>query len=112
MGAGIAQVVAASGRRVSLYDAAPGAVERGLQSIERSLMKLAEKFGLPLFTFIDTPGAFPGIGAEERGQSEAIGRNLYEMAGLETPIPYAQHLEKTVVPQIEDIVRVAKELVS
>src|SRR5713226_8231129 len=50
------------------------------------LMKLAEKFGLPLFTFVDTPGAFPGIGAEERGQSEAIGRNLYEMAGLETPI--------------------------
>jgi acetyl-CoA carboxylase carboxyl transferase subunit alpha len=50
------------------------------------LMKLAEKFELPLFTFIDTPGAFPGIGAEERGQSEAIGRNLYEMAGLRTPI--------------------------
>jgi acetyl-CoA carboxylase carboxyl transferase subunit alpha len=50
------------------------------------LMKLAAKFGLPLFTFVDTPGAFPGIGAEERGQSEAIGRNLYEMAGLRTPI--------------------------
>ena len=50
------------------------------------LMKLAEKFELPLFTFVDTPGAFPGIGAEERGQSEAIGRNLYEMAGLRTPI--------------------------
>ncbi|MEO8565555.1 MAG: carboxyl transferase domain-containing protein, partial [Betaproteobacteria bacterium] len=50
------------------------------------LMKLAEKFGLPLFTFVDTPGAFPGIGAEERGQSEAIGRNLYEMAGLRTPV--------------------------
>jgi acetyl-CoA carboxylase carboxyl transferase subunit alpha len=50
------------------------------------LMKLAEKFELPLFTFVDTPGAFPGIGAEERGQSEAIGRNLYEMAGLKTPI--------------------------
>jgi acetyl-CoA carboxylase carboxyl transferase subunit alpha len=50
------------------------------------LMKLAEKFALPLFTFIDTPGAFPGIGAEERGQSEAIGRNLYEMAGLRIPI--------------------------
>src|SRR5213075_1975907 len=50
------------------------------------LMKLAEKFGLPLFTFVDTPGAFPGIGAEERGQSEAIGRNLYEMAGLKTPV--------------------------
>jgi acetyl-CoA carboxylase carboxyl transferase subunit alpha len=49
-------------------------------------MKLAEKFGLPLFTFVDTPGAYPGIGAEERGQSEAIGRNLYEMAGLATPI--------------------------
>jgi acetyl-CoA carboxylase carboxyl transferase subunit alpha len=50
------------------------------------LMKLAEKFALPLFTFVDTPGAYPGIGAEERGQSEAIGRNLYEMAGLRIPI--------------------------
>jgi acetyl-CoA carboxylase carboxyl transferase subunit alpha len=50
------------------------------------LMRLAEKFGLPLFTFVDTPGAYPGIGAEERGQSEAIGRNLYEMAGLRVPI--------------------------
>ena len=50
------------------------------------LMKLAEKFGLPVFTFVDTPGAFPGIGAEERGQSEAIGRNLYEMAALRVPI--------------------------
>jgi len=50
------------------------------------LMKLAEKFGLPIFTFVDTPGAYPGIGAEERGQSEAIGRNLYEMAALRTPI--------------------------
>src|SRR5690349_16843789 len=50
------------------------------------LMKLAEKFGLPLFTFIDTPGAYPGIGAEERGQSEAIGRNLFELAGLKVPI--------------------------
>jgi acetyl-CoA carboxylase carboxyl transferase subunit alpha len=50
------------------------------------LMKLAEKFGLPLFTFVDTPGAYPGIGAEERGQSEAIGRNLFEMAGLRVPV--------------------------
>ena len=50
------------------------------------LMKLAEKFGLPLFTFVDTPGAYPGIGAEERNQSEAIGRNLYAMASLKTPI--------------------------
>src|SRR5512147_1576009 len=50
------------------------------------LMKLAEKFGMPVFTFIDTPGAYPGIGAEERGQSEAIGRNIYEMAQLEVPI--------------------------
>jgi acetyl-CoA carboxylase carboxyl transferase subunit alpha len=50
------------------------------------LMRLAEKFRLPLFTFVDTPGAYPGIGAEERGQSEAIGRNLYEMAGLRTPV--------------------------
>jgi len=50
------------------------------------LMKLAEKFGLPLFTFVDTPGAYPGIGAEQRGQSEAIGRSLYEMAGLRIPI--------------------------
>ncbi|MBI5343175.1 MAG: acetyl-CoA carboxylase carboxyltransferase subunit alpha [Deltaproteobacteria bacterium] len=50
------------------------------------VMKLAEKFRLPVITFIDTPGAFPGIGAEERGQSEAIARNLLEMARLETPI--------------------------
>ena len=50
------------------------------------LMQLAEKFELPLFTFIDTPGAYPGVGAEERGQSEAIGRNLYVMAELKTPI--------------------------
>ena len=50
------------------------------------LMKLAEKFGLPIFTFVDTPGAYPGIGAEERGQSEAIGRNIFEMAQLEVPI--------------------------
>ncbi|MBQ0942344.1 acetyl-CoA carboxylase carboxyltransferase subunit alpha [Ideonella sp. 4Y16] len=50
------------------------------------LMKLAEKFGLPVFTFVDTPGAYPGIGAEERGQSEAIGRNIFEMAQLEVPI--------------------------
>jgi len=50
------------------------------------LMKLAEKFALPVFTFIDTPGAYPGIGAEERGQSEAIGRNLFEMAKLRVPI--------------------------
>jgi acetyl-CoA carboxylase carboxyl transferase subunit alpha len=50
------------------------------------LMQLAEKFGVPLLTFIDTPGAYPGIGAEERGQSEAIGRNLFEMARLRTPI--------------------------
>jgi len=50
------------------------------------LMKLAEKFGLPVFSFVDTPGAYPGIGAEERGQSEAIGRNIFEMAQLEVPI--------------------------
>jgi acetyl-CoA carboxylase carboxyl transferase subunit alpha len=50
------------------------------------LMKLAEKFGIPLLTFIDTPGAYPGIGAEERGQSEAIGKNLYAMAGLRVPV--------------------------
>jgi len=50
------------------------------------LMRLAEKFSLPIFTFIDTPGAYPGIGAEERGQSEAIARNLYAMAELRTPI--------------------------
>lgn len=50
------------------------------------LMKLAEKFGLPVFTFVDTPGAYPGIDAEERGQSEAIGRNIYEMAQLRVPI--------------------------
>ena len=50
------------------------------------LMKLAEKFNLPVMTFIDTPGAYPGVGAEERGQSEAIGRNLYEMAKLRVPV--------------------------
>jgi acetyl-CoA carboxylase carboxyl transferase subunit alpha len=50
------------------------------------LMKLAEKFRMPVFTFIDTPGAYPGVGAEERGQSEAIGRSLYAMAELEVPI--------------------------
>ena len=50
------------------------------------LMKLAEKFRLPVITVIDTPGAFPGIGAEERGQSEAIARNLLEMAKLNTPL--------------------------
>ncbi len=50
------------------------------------LMKTAEKFKLPVFTFVDTPGAFPGIDAEERNQSEAIGRNIFEMAQLEVPI--------------------------
>jgi acetyl-CoA carboxylase carboxyl transferase subunit alpha len=50
------------------------------------LMRLAEKFGLPVITLIDTPGAYPGIGAEERGQSEAIARNLLEMSGLKVPI--------------------------
>src|SRR5450830_214672 len=50
------------------------------------LYRLAEKFGLPIITLIDTPGAYPGIGAEERGQSEAIARNLYVMAELKTPI--------------------------
>jgi acetyl-CoA carboxylase carboxyl transferase subunit alpha len=49
-------------------------------------MKLAEKFGLPVVTFIDTPGAYPGIGAEERGQAESIARNLLEMSRLKTPI--------------------------
>ena len=50
------------------------------------VMKMAERFGLPVLTFIDTPGAYPGIDAEERGQSEAIARNLFEMAQLKTPI--------------------------
>ena len=50
------------------------------------LMKLAERFRLPLFTFIDTPGAYPGVDAEERGQSEAIARNLFVLAELQTPI--------------------------
>ena len=57
----------------------------GYRKAER-LMKLAEKFQIPVFTFVDTPGAYPGIDAEERGQSEAIGRNLYVMAELKTPI--------------------------
>ena len=70
--------------------------ERGLRNFGMSrpegyrkalrLMKLAEKFGLPVFTFVDPPGADPGVGAEERGQSEAIGRNIFEMAQLEVPI--------------------------
>jgi len=50
------------------------------------LMHLAERFNLPIITFIDTPGAYPGVGAEERGQSEAIARNLFEMSKLKTPI--------------------------
>ena len=50
------------------------------------MMKLAEKFSIPIITIIDTPGAFPGVGAEERGQSEAIARNLFTLASLQTPI--------------------------
>jgi len=50
------------------------------------MMKLAEKFAVPVITLVDTPGAYPGVGAEERGQSEAIGRNLYEMTELKVPI--------------------------
>jgi len=50
------------------------------------MMRLAEKFSIPVLTFVDTPGAYPGVGAEERGQSEAIGRNLYVMAELRVPI--------------------------
>ena len=50
------------------------------------LMRLAEKFNIPVLTFVDTPGAYPGIGAEERGQSEAIGRSLYVMAELRVPV--------------------------
>jgi acetyl-CoA carboxylase carboxyl transferase subunit alpha len=61
--------------------ARPEGYRKGLR-----LMHLAEKFGLPLITFIDTPGAYPGIGAEERGQSEAIARNLFTMASLRAPI--------------------------
>ena len=70
--------------------------ERGLRNFGMSkpegyrkalrLMKTAEKFRLPVFTFVDTPGAYPGIDAEERGQSEAIGRNIFEMTQLEVPI--------------------------
>jgi acetyl-CoA carboxylase carboxyl transferase subunit alpha len=50
------------------------------------LMRLGERFDVPIFTFVDTPGAYPGIDAEERGQSEAIGRNLYEMAQIKVPL--------------------------
>ena len=57
----------------------------GYRKAER-LMQLAEKFKIPVITLVDTPGAYPGIGAEERGQSEAIGRNLLVMAGLKVPI--------------------------
>jgi acetyl-CoA carboxylase carboxyl transferase subunit alpha len=53
------------------------------------VMKLAEKFGIPIITFVDTPGAYPGIGAEERGQAEAIARNLIVMAGLRVPVVIA-----------------------
>jgi len=49
-------------------------------------MRLSERFGLPLVTLIDTQGAYPGVGAEERGQSEAIARNLFEMSVLRIPI--------------------------
>ena len=52
----------------------------------KRLMEMAERFSLPVITFIDTMGAYPGVGAEERGQSEAIARNLFVMAGLKTPI--------------------------
>ncbi len=52
----------------------------------KRLFEMAERFSLPIFTFIDTPGAYPGVGAEERGQSEAIARNLFVMSGLRTPI--------------------------
>ncbi len=52
----------------------------------KRLMEMAERFRMPIFTFIDTPGAYPGVGAEERGQSEAIARNLFVMARLKTPI--------------------------
>jgi acetyl-CoA carboxylase carboxyl transferase subunit alpha len=61
--------------------ARPEGYRKGLR-----LMRLAEKFGLPLITLIDTPGAYPGIGAEERGQSEAIARNLFVMSSLKVPI--------------------------
>jgi acetyl-CoA carboxylase carboxyl transferase subunit alpha len=61
--------------------ARPEGYRKGLR-----LMQLAEKFGLPLITLIDTPGAYPGIGAEERGQSEAIARNLFVMSSLKIPI--------------------------
>src|SRR5207253_3080188 len=50
------------------------------------LMRLAERFGIPVLSFVDTPGAYPGIGAEERGQAEAIGRSLYVMAELKVPV--------------------------
>ena len=50
------------------------------------IMKIAERYSMPIFTFIDTPGAYPGIGAEERGQSEAISRNLFTMSGLKVPV--------------------------
>ena len=55
-------------------------------------MKLAEKFGRPILTFLDTPGAYPGMDAEERGQAEAIARNLYEMARIANA--YRRHLHR------------------
>ncbi|EJS90220.1 acetyl-CoA carboxylase carboxyltransferase subunit alpha, partial [Pasteurella multocida subsp. multocida str. Anand1_buffalo] len=66
---------------VTLVCPAPEGYRKALR-----LMQMAERFNLPIITFIDTPGAYPGVGAEERGQSEAIARNLREMSTLKVPV--------------------------
>lgn len=73
------------GTKENLYRHFGSAHPEGYRKAMR-IMKLAERFNLPVVTFIDTPGAYPGIGAEERGQAEAIAVNLREMAGLKTPV--------------------------
>ena len=60
-------------------------IQKGIEKALR-LMKMAEKFGIPVVTLLDTPGAYPGLEAEERGQGEAIARNIFEMTRLKTPI--------------------------
>ena len=72
------------------------------------LMRLAEKFGLPVFTFVDTPGAFPGIDAEERSQSEAIGRNIWSP----TLLKYSDYREEDVIPVARDVIAKMKKEMS
>src|SRR5207247_2021832 len=74
-------------QKVQPLDGQDESTNREIQQLkELRAMKIAQKFGRPVMTFVDTPGAYPGLGAEERGQAEAIARNLREMARLEIPI--------------------------